>query len=121
MTLYNKLWAAIAGTILLGLAQFLPDNHFTLIEGVQLTEMVAGTILVGYIGNTAVNRYAKFVSQLVAASAPVTLVALADGWQTNVDLWPILIAAATSAGVVGFKNKNYQFLGGTTPPRSVAA
>lgn len=107
MGTYNKLWTSIVGAVLLGLAEFLPDNNLDMIESVKLVNMVAGVILVGYIGNTVINRFAKFVSQLVAGSAPVLIVGLADGWQTNLDLWPTLIAAATAVGVIGIGNKNY--------------
>lgn len=117
MTLYNKLWTAIVGTVLLGLAQFLPDNHLDLIEGVKLADMIAGAILVGYLANTKINLFAKFTAQLVAGSAPVALVSLMDGWQTNLDLWPILIALGTAAGVVAIPNPGYQLLGAA--PRAV--
>lgn len=107
MFTYNKLWTSIVGAVLLGLAEFLPDSHLDLIEGVKLTNMIAGVILVGVIANTLWNRFAKFTAQLVAGSAPVLITSLADGWQTNLDLWPTLIAAATAVGVIGIGNKDY--------------
>ena len=104
---HNKLWTSIVGAVLLGLAEFLPDNNLSLVESVKLVEMIAGVVLVGYIANTTINKFAKGVSQLVAGSAPVLVIQLADGWQTNLDLWPTLIAAATAVGVIGIGNKNY--------------
>ena len=104
---YNKLWTSIVGAVLLGLAEFLPDSDLSLIESVKLVEMIAGVILVGYIANTTINKFAKGVAQIVAGSAPVLVIQLADGWQTNLDLWPTLIAAATAVGVLGVGNKNY--------------
>lgn len=112
---YNKLWTSILGALLLGLAEFLPDNNLSLIEGVKLVQMIAAVILVGHIANTAWNRYAKGAAQLVAGSAPVLIVQLADGWQTNLDLWPTLIAAATAVGVVAIGNKGYQLRGAVQP------
>lgn len=107
MTTFNKLWVSIVGAVLLGLAEFLPDGRLDLIEDVKLVQMIAAVVLVGYIGNTSINRYAKGVAQAVAGSAPVLLVQLADGWQTNQDLWPTLVAAATAVGVIAVTNRNY--------------
>lgn len=114
MLTFNKLWTSIAGTVLLALADFLPDNHLSFIEWVKLVEMLAAVVLVGHIANTVWNKYAKGIAQAVAGSAPVLIIQLADGWQTNLDLWPTLIAAATAVGVIGIGNKDYQLRGLST-------
>lgn len=113
MTTYNKLWTALVGTILLGLAEFLPDGRLDIMDDIKLANMIAATYLVGYIGNTAINRFAKGIAMAVSGAAPVLLVQLIDGWQLNSDLWPALIAAGTAVGVIGVKNLNY-------PPLQVA-
>lgn len=115
MTTYNKLWTALVGTLLLGLAEFLPDGRLDILDGVKLAQMVAATYLVGYIANTAINRFAKGVAMAVSGAAPVLLVQLLDGWQFNVDLWPSLVAAATALGVIAIRNQNYAPLQGITP------
>jgi hypothetical protein len=118
VTTFNKLWVSILGAILLGLAEFLPDGHLDFGEGAKLVNMVAAAVLVGHIANTAWNRFAKGVCQVVAGSVPVLLAQLADGWQLNADLWPTLIAGATAIGVIGVKNLNYPPL--QAAPRQVA-
>lgn len=107
MFTYNKLWTSILGVVLLCLADFLPDNQLSLIEWIKLVNMTAGVILVGYIANTTINKFAKGTAQIIAGSAPVLIIQVADGWQTNLDLWPTLIAAATAVGVIGIGNKDY--------------
>lgn len=107
MTTWNKLWTSILGVVLLGLAEFLPDNELSVTDWIKLASMVAGTVLVAQLANTAINRFAKGLCQAVAGSAPVALMQLADGWQTNQDLWVILVAAATALGVIAVPNKNY--------------
>lgn len=107
MTTWNKLWVSIIGVVLLGLAEFLPDNDLSVTDWIKLASMVAGTVLVARLANTTINQYAKGLCQAVAGSAPVALMQLADGWQTNQDLWVILVAAATAVGVIQIPNSDY--------------
>lgn len=117
MWTFNKLWTSIVGAVLLGLAEFLPDNDLSALDWIKLVNMAAGVVLVGQLTNTIWNKYAKGLAQLVAGSVPVLIVQLVDGWQTHLDLIPVLIAAGTAIGVISIPNVGYVLRGLATGSR----
>lgn len=95
-----KAFGALAGAIVFMLYSGpITDGHLTAIEWVELVGFVLATLGTYIVGNSAGSRAAKtWVHALVIGSGVLAL-QLVDGWQTTVDLGPVLIGILTSAGV----------------------
>ena len=97
---YRKLIGPIAG----GLIYFLysgplTDGHLTVIEWVGLVSFLLATLGTYLMPNTTLLAAAKMWINALVIGAGVLVLQLADGWQTNADLGPVLLAILTTAGV----------------------
>jgi hypothetical protein len=95
---YYKLLWALGGTLAYGLQTSLSGG----LSGPEIAGLVAmlltalGTWL---IPNTPQLATAKTWVAALVVGAGVLGPGLADGWQPDTDLWPVLIAVLTAAGV----------------------
>jgi hypothetical protein len=95
----KKLLVAIVGAVAFGLQGALSDNLLSTVELIGLIAMVLTAVGTWVVPNTSVLQAAKTWLAALVVGAGVLVPVLADGWQTNGDLWPVLIAVLTAAGV----------------------
>lgn len=97
---YRKLIGPLVGGLIYTLYSGpLTDGRLTVIEWVGLISFVFAAIGTWLMPNTTLLAAAKmWVNALVFGLGVLTL-QLADGWQTNSDLGPVLLAILTTAGV----------------------
>lgn len=95
----KKLLAAVVGAVAFGLQTALSDNHMSTEELIGFIAMLMTVVGTWIIPNTSVLAAAKTWLAALVVGAGVLAPALVDGWQTNVDLWPIVISVLTAAGV----------------------
>lgn len=101
----GKLVAALVGAIVYGLQGALSDNTMSTEELVGLIAMLLTAVGTWIVPNTSVLQAAKTWLAALVVGAGVLVPALADGWQSNTDLWPVLIAVLTAAGVYVVPNR----------------
>jgi hypothetical protein len=95
----KKLIAAIVGAVAFGLQTALSDGHMSTEELIGFIAMLFTVVGTWIVPNTSVLAAAKTWLAALVVGAGVLVPALVDGWQTNTDLWPIVIAVLTAAGV----------------------
>jgi hypothetical protein len=95
----KKLLAAIVGAVAFGLQTALSDNNFSTEELIGFIAMILTVVGTWIVPNTSVLQAAKTWLASLVIGAGVLVPQIADGWQTNADLWPVLIAVLTAAGV----------------------
>lgn len=103
---FNKLLWAVFMAIVLGLQRFLVDDVMSTVDWVELVSMLLAAVGTWLVPNTPALETAKTWVNALVVGAGVVLLQLADGWQTNVDLWPIIISIAAAAGVYVMPNKS---------------
>lgn len=96
---FKKLIAAIVGTVAFGLQTALSDGTMTTAELIGFIAMILTVIGTWIVPNTSILAAAKTWLAALVVGSGVLIPALVDGWQTNVDLWPIVISVLTAAGV----------------------
>lgn len=96
---FKKLLVAIVGTVVFGLQGALSDNSLSTAELIGLIAMILTAVGTWIVPNTTVLQAAKTWAAALVIGSAVLIPALADGWQTNADLWPVLISVLTAAGV----------------------
>lgn len=96
---FKKLLVALVGAVVFGLQGALSDNNMSTAELIGLISLGLTAIGTWIVPNTSVLTAAKTWLAALVVGAGVLVPALVDGWQTNADLWPIVIAVLTAAGV----------------------
>lgn len=77
----------------------LTDGHLSMIEWIGLISFILATIGTYIMPNTSLLEAAKTWINAFVLGLGVLVVQLADGWQTNADLGPVLLGILTAAGV----------------------
>jgi hypothetical protein len=95
----KKLLAAVVGAVAYGLQTALSDNVMTTAELIGFIAMLLTVVGTWIVPNTSVLQAAKTWLAALVVGSGVLIPALVDGWQTNVDLWPVVISILTAAGV----------------------
>ena len=95
----KKLLAAVVGAVAFGLQTALSDNLMTTAELIGFIAMLLTVVGTWIVPNTSVLQAAKTWLAALVVGSGVLVPAIADGWQTNADLWPVVIAVLTAAGV----------------------
>lgn len=117
---WNKFAFALFMALIYGLQKLLVDGSMSTLDWVSLIGILAAAAAAGLIPNTPWLNVAKLWAAGLVAGTDVLLVQLADGWQTNLDLWPTLIAVAQVVGVWAVPNQNYAPLRGSLPAARAA-
>lgn len=95
---YKKLIVAIAGVVAFGLQGALTDNGLSLEEGIVLGAAVLNAFGTWLLPNTAALATAKtWVNALVLGAGAV--IPLLPGGISSQEVWTIVIAVGTAAGV----------------------
>lgn len=94
----------LIGPVLGGLIYFLysgplTDGHLTVIEWVGVVSFLFATVGTYMMPNTTLLAAAKMWINAFVLGLGVLVLQLADGWQTNADLGPVLLTILTAAGV----------------------
>jgi hypothetical protein len=95
----KKLLAALAGAVAYFLQTALSDNTMTTAELIGFIAMLFTVVGTWIVPNTSVLQAAKTWLAALVVGSGVLIPALVDGWQTNIDLWPVVISVLTAAGV----------------------
>jgi hypothetical protein len=95
----KKLIVALIGAIVYALYTGLADNNFSPVEIIGLVAMVCTVIGTWIVPNTTVLETAKTWLAALVIGAGILASAIADGWQFNLDFWPVVIGVLTAAGV----------------------
>lgn len=112
---FKKLYAAIAGAVIMAAYGFYDDQILTGNEKIQIVSAAVGAFLVWVTANGPVGsfwRYAKAAAYGVTAVL-ATLMTTLPGGLTNQEWIALLIAFGTGAGILSLKNK-------PEPPREEA-
>lgn len=117
---WNKFAFALLMALVYGLQKLLADNVMSGLDWVSVVGILAAATAAGLVPNTPWLTTAKLWATGLVAGVDVLIVQLADGWQTNVDLWPFIIAIAQVVGVWAIPNQNYAPLRGGAPASRAA-
>lgn len=107
MSRFNKLWAAIAGAVVMAAYGFYDDQILTGDEKIQLVSAAVGAFLVWQTTNGPVGKlwyYAKALAYGVTAVLAALMTTLPNGL-TNQEWITLAIAFLAGAGVLGLRNK----------------
>lgn len=105
MTINKLIWALVGATAF-GLQGGLSDGHLDTVELIGFVGMLLTALGTWIVPNTPVLEKAKtWVAALVVGTG-VLVPHLVDGWQISADLWPVVIAVLTSAGVYVVPNRS---------------
>jgi hypothetical protein len=100
----KKLAVAVVGALVLGLQQYLDDNVLTSVEWVLLIGMLLAALSTWLVPNTPALATAKTWVEAIVAGTALLATLLPDGFQQQ-DVWPVLIAVLTAAGVYAVPNR----------------
>jgi hypothetical protein len=105
---WNKFAFALLMALVYGLQKFLADGSFSGLDVVATVGILAAAAAAGLATNTPWRPTLKVWMAGLVAGTDVLIVQLADGWQTNLDLWPTLIALLQVVGVGLIPNIGYE-------------
>lgn len=100
---YRKLFVALAGVLVFGLQGALTDNTMTVAEWVILGGAVLGAVGTWLMPNTPALATAKTWVNALVLGAGVVVPLLPDGI-TQQEMWTVVIAIGTAAGVLTVRN-----------------